>query len=721
MTIAAALTVAFAALLVMTTVEWSARRSDDISKSRQMAMASSALDREIQRIPYDQESVAVWDDSVKNVRNSFQPEWVDVNLGVWMSTYFKHDRAYVLDANDRALYAMSEGKAIKVDANSVTPEMMKLVRDLRRQIADGALSLFENSKARIPRSVDIAVIDAHPSIVSVMPLVPHSSAVSQARGSEALIIGIRYLDTSFPTNLQAKYLLANARFSLADDVAPGEAAFPIAAKDKTIVGNIVWTPESPGRSIFRGILPFLGMGLAIIGVAMFFVVRRLRAACAKLVANEEHSRYIARHDVLTGLPNRAFFVEELNKALADLDHSRGLLAVLFLDLDRFKQVNDTLGHAIGDELIVHLARRFSETVKSDGLIARMGGDEFAIFKRLSSSADDIQQLCGQLLTAVSESFETMDKKATVGLSIGVTIAPNDGIDQSELLRKADIALYQAKVKGGQQFQIFSEDMSRHLVERQQLETELRCALENGNELELFFQPIYASEDLRITSVESLVRWNHPRRGLVTPLEFIPIAEETGLIGKLGEWVLREACRAAKDWSIETIAVNVSPIQLSQPGFPEMVFDVLLESGLSPQKLEIEITETALLDSSNTTSKRALKALRDAGVRIALDDFGTGYSSLNNLIALQVDFVKIDRSFLQPTSSRSVIWAIINMSHAIGLEVTAEGVETEDQKEFLIAVGCDHIQGYLLSKPLPEASFTALLEEQISGVKDSAAA
>ncbi len=721
LTLAAATTIAVAAALVTTIVVWSAQRSDEISKSRQLSMAASAVDREVEKIPYDQESVAVWDDSVKNVRNSFNEAWVDVNLGVWMSSYFNHDRSYVLDANNRLLYAMAGGKEVTADSALLTLGIMKLIRDLRQKIAGGALDLFENGTARIPRSVDIADIGGHPSIVSVMPLVPHSDAVSQLRGSEALIVGVRYLDTSFPGNVEAKYLLAGARFSRTNDTRPSEVAYPVAAKDKTFMGNLIWTPELPGRSILRYVVPFIALGVCAVSLAMFFVLRRLRRACMDLIASEEHSRYLACHDTVTGLPNRAFFVGNLDRALSDLRNHGGSLAVLFLDLDRFKQVNDTLGHGVSDELIRHLAARFGEVVAEGGIIARMGGDEFAILKTNLSSADDLQEICERLLKSTSESFERLGKRAMVGLSIGVAIAPKDSLDQSELLRKADIALYQAKSKGGQQFQFFSEDMGRRLVARQELESELRCALENGGELEVFFQPIYASKDFRITSVESLIRWNHPRHGLVAPLDFIGIAEASGLIGRLGEWVLREACRAAKNWDIETVAVNVSPIQLSQPGFSEGVFDILLEAGMPPHKLELEITETALLDSSNAIGKKALKSLREGGIRIALDDFGTGYSSLNNLIALEVDRVKIDRTFLQPTSSRSVIWAIINMAHAVGLEVTAEGVETECQKEFLTAVGCDLLQGFHLSKPVREKDFDSIIKKRPAGADDAEAA
>jgi diguanylate cyclase (GGDEF)-like protein len=721
LTLAAAMTVAAAAILLIAIVGWSAQRSDQISKSRQLHMAASALAREIQKIPYDQESMAVWDDSVNNVRNAFSEKWTDVNLGVWMWTYFKHDRSYVLNADDRVLYAMAEGKKITGDADALPPAIMKLVRDLREQIGQGALDLFESGKTRIPRAVDFAVVEGHPSVISVMPLVPHSSAVSQARGTECLIVGVRFLDTSFTAALESRYLLEGARFTLADKVKPDELSLPVNAKDKTFVGNLVWTPELPGRSILHEVLPFLILGLGAVAVALFYVLRRLRRAFAELIVSEEQSRHLAYHDALTGLPNRAFLVERLNKALSDLPGHDEALALLFLDLDRFKQVNDTLGHATGDELISHLALMFSEALPEDAFIARMGGDEFAILKTNLSNPDELRDICENLLKVASGSFNTLGKKAMVGLSIGVAIAPSDGLDQSELLRKADIALYQAKFKGGQQFQFFSEDMGKQLIARHEREAELRCALEKGGELEVTYQPFFASTDLRICGVESLVRWNHPRYGQIAPFDFIGIAEESGLIGQLGEWVLRESCRAAKDWDIETVAVNVSPIQLSYPEFPETVMSILHEVGLPPNKLELEITESALLDNSNAIGRNAIKSLREAGVRFALDDFGTGYSSLNNLIALEVDRVKIDRSFVEPSSSRSVVWAIVNMAHAIGLQVTAEGVESENQKDFLRAIGCNHLQGFVLSRPVSEKDFAALIKKQKDRADDAAAA
>jgi diguanylate cyclase (GGDEF)-like protein len=709
MTLASALTLAAAAALMGTIVKWSADRSDEIAKTRQLQMVESAIARKTAQVPHDQESVAIWDDSVVNVRNAFNENWIDVNLGVWMSTYFKHDRSYVLDAKDRLLYGMADGKETDVKNTELPNEVMTLVRDLRGKIASGGLDVYEKGDGPLPRAVDRIFVEGHPAIVSVMPLVPHSSKVSQERGTECVIVGLRFLDKTFPADLAANFRLDGARFSRDDDVKPAEMAYTVTNNANAPIGKFIWTPDLPGRAVLHDVVPVLAAGLAAIALAMIWVLWRLRNAFQELMASEARSRHLAYHDALTGLPNRAFFAEELKTALKHVEERKGSLAILFLDLDRFKQVNDTLGHAVGDKLICHLAKSFSDALSPGDLIARMGGDEFAILKQVSATPEELNATCESLLQVASDSFEALGRKAMIGLSIGVAIAPNDGIDQSELLRKADIALYQAKVKGGQRYQLFTEDMGKRLFARQEMETELRCALHKDGELELFYQPIYSAKDMEIYGVEALVRWNHPRLGLVPPLDFIGIAEESGLIDRLGEWVLREACRAARRWNIETLSVNVSALQLAQPRFAESVLDILLEMGFSPHKLELEITETALLDGCNVGGKKALRSLREAGIRIALDDFGTGYSSLNYLIALEVDRVKIDRSFVEASASRSIIWAIINMAHALGLTVTAEGIETEDQKDFLVAIGSNHLQGFYLSKPLPEGKVTELIE------------
>ena len=426
---------------------------------------------------------------------------------------------------------------------------------------------------------------------------------------------------------------------------------------------------------------------------------------------KERSDHSANHDALTGLPNRAFFNDELPRVLSRQQRVQERAALMFLDLDRFKQVNDTLGHAAGDVLIKELATRLRAVLRANDVLVRMGGDEFAVIRSDPGARQDVENICREIMAAATKPFEVLGSHAAVGISIGVAISPDVGVDSSELARKADIALYQAKKSGRHCFEFFTEEMSDALFERHALEVDLRLALDTGRELEVVYQPVYSAERLDITGVEALLRWHHPRLGPVPPPLFIALAEECGLIERLGEWVLRQACNAAAAWNIPTVAVNASPSQILQPEFANRVLKVLTETGLSPTRLEIEITESTLLESSGTSSK-VLKTLRGAGVRIALDDFGTGYSSLSYLIKLEVDRLKIDRSFVQPltesSASCSIVQAIVTMAHAVGISVTAEGVETCEQQEILTKIGCNNLQGYLLSRPASAASLAKQL-------------
>jgi diguanylate cyclase (GGDEF)-like protein len=695
------LTFVLTAILVVGVVLWSALRSDQVTKEWRSQLVSDALRTKLAKISTDQESVANWDEAVINTRNAFDRAWVDVNLGVWMHDYFKHDRAYVLDTENRVRYAMADGKQASVGDG--TPEALigTLARSLRQQIATAPQG-STGAKTQIPRTRDLGFVEGRPAVVSVMTLVPHSTAVVQERGSEFLIAGVRFLDASFLTETADAYLLNGVRFTRASDVASDEQSYAFKTDAGETIGQFVWKPRLPGAKILSDVLPVLAIGLALIGAAIAFLIRGLRKTYTELVTSEAQARHLALHDTLTGLPNRAFLNDRLDEALADVEQGRGQMALMFLDLDRFKQVNDTLGHAAGDALIRELATHLNVTLRPGDVLARLGGDEFAIIMHDVVDRMDIEELCLDIVTTVSRPFDILGNSARVGISIGIAVAPDAGVDRNELARKADIALYQAKKNGSQRFQFFTEEMSADVQQRRTLECELRDALEAPGQLEIVYQPIYSADLSGISSVEALARWHHPRLGAISPIVFIALAEECGLIDRLGEWVLRQACATARTWGIERIAVNVSPMQFKQSNFGTRVLAILGETGLSPNRLEIEITESTLLDASDA-SARGLKMLRNAGVTIALDDFGTGYSSLSYLMRLEVDRIKIDRSFVshlgQSQQSGSIVQAIVTMAHAVGVAVTAEGVETGEQQEFLSRIGCNDLQGYLLSPPL----------------------
>jgi diguanylate cyclase (GGDEF)-like protein len=712
--IASVLTVVFTTLFVVGVAWWSATRADQATKTRLFQTVSYALKKSAEQISYDQESVAYWDDAVINTRNAFDEKWVDVNLGVWMYDYFKHDRVDVLDAKDRVHYAMADGKQTSVGDGTPGPVVARLATQLRAAIAASALDDYEAGNTRIPRTEDFGVVEGRPAIISVMVLVPHSSEVVQERGTEWLIASVRFLDSSFLTDLANAHLLDGVRFSTSDDIASTEQSYPLKTAAGVFIGSFVWAPKLPGVRILSEVLPVLVAGIGGIGLAILFLIRRLKQTYTDLVISEAQSKHLAYHDVLTGLPNRAFFNDRLDLALVDVENGREQLALLFLDLDRFKQVNDTLGHAAGDALICALAVQLNAILKHGDMLARMGGDEFAIMMRDIKGRIEVETLCRDIIAIVSQPFDVIGAQAMVGISVGVAVSPAAGLDRSELARKADIALYQAKKSGGLHFEFFTEDLSRGAQQRRDIEFDLRKALDSDNQIEVVFLPVYAAQDLKLTGVEALLRWNHPRVGAVSPYTFIGLAEDCGLIDQLGDLVLRRACTVAGAWDLDTVSVNISAIQLRHADFAARVLALLAETGMAPERLEIEITEGTLIGGSEATGKN-LKALRSVGVRVSLDDFGTGYSSLSYLMRLEVDRIKIDRSFVrhigESAQSNSIVQAIMTMAHAVGVSVTAEGVETREQQDFLVSIGCSHLQGYLLSPPLSALRMVELIASQ----------
>ena len=422
---------------------------------------------------------------------------------------------------------------------------------------------------------------------------------------------------------------------------------------------------------------------------------------------ERRISHLAFHDSLTDLPNRVLLREQLDHALRRSSKDKAL-GVLCLDLDNFKSVNDTLGHPVGDLLLREVARRYLNCLDGD-LVARLGGDEFAVLV-----IDDVEQIAlkaRKLLAAVREPFQIDGHRIATGTSIGIAIARQDGDDADTLLKNADLALYRAKRDGKGDFRFFESAMDAAAQERRVLEMDLRDALSEG-QLELYFQPLFSLASNEVNAFEALLRWNHPTRGLVAPLDFIPLAEETGLIVPIGEWVLYEACRIAQDWP-ETIrvAVNVSAVQFRNPGLNGVIFQALTRSGLAPNRLELEITESVFIEKIEATLA-ALHGVRALGVRVALDDFGTGYSSLSYLRSFPFDKIKIDRSFimdlLNDDNATAVISSITALAAALGMETTAEGVEKPEQLDILRAQGCSQIQGYLFSRPVPAAQICSLI-------------
>ncbi|KWV95086.1 bifunctional diguanylate cyclase/phosphodiesterase [Erythrobacter sp. AP23] len=439
---------------------------------------------------------------------------------------------------------------------------------------------------------------------------------------------------------------------------------------------------------------------------------------AAIAERERQIVHVGLHDELTDLPNRKLFAEQLDQALARRDDRERVL-VAYCDLDDFKLVNDTLGHPAGDTLL----RKVAEGLTADlgkALIARLGGDEFAVLVVV----DDDQASLLPIARRIQESFDRQvdldGYTALCSASVGIAVAPGDGENGTDLLKHADLALYRAKREGKSSFHFFEPMLDQEARRRRELELELRLAIKNG-EFELYFQPLYSLAQEKLQGFEALIRWNHPTRGLVNPAEFIPLAEETGLILQIGEWVVREGCRAALAWpEALSIAINISPRQFAAPGLAATIMQALADSGLQPERLELEITESVFIADIEKTLG-TLHELRDLGVRIALDDFGTGYSSLSYLRSFPFDKVKIDQTFVRDLNDKgnnahAVIRAITTLASALGMDTLAEGVENLEQREILRREGCEFIQGYLLSRPVPAHELALLIgTEEMEGL------
>ncbi|MDN5000804.1 EAL domain-containing protein [Bradyrhizobium sp. GCM10027634] len=435
------------------------------------------------------------------------------------------------------------------------------------------------------------------------------------------------------------------------------------------------------------------------------VTERIRA--------DERIAHMAHYDALTDLPNRVLMRGHLERRVAELAHGNPF-AILYIDVDEFKGVNDSLGHEVGDELLRQVASRLRACVSGNDLVARLGGDEFAIIKAGTKDQAELTALAEQILTSLRLPVDCKGQEISTDASIGIAIAPDHGDVIDDLLKRADLAMYAAKSEGRGTFRIFVPEYDAKARQRRQLELDLRQALVRG-EFEVHYQPLVDLSANVVTGCEALLRWRHPERGMVSPADFIPIAEDTGLIGEIGEWVLRQACLEAASWPGDIhIAVNVSPVQFRSRTLALKVAAALAESGLAPGRLELEITETVLI-RDDEEALTILQQLRELGVRIALDDFGTGYSSLSYLHRFPFDKIKIDRSFIsdigEPADSSPIVQAVVHMAAARHMATTAEGVETEAQREVLRQLGCSQMQGWLFSPAVPATKLKQLLSKQ----------
>jgi len=694
------------AALIGAVLQFSTSATDAIAFARQNQRVHVAIEESVRRVRIDQEASTYWDDALVRTRHvPLDLEWIDNNLGVWFHTYYHIDEVYLLDARDRPIYAMQNGRRVPLASfGHVAGPALRLAHDLRATLAKKRLTGSDVGERTVGASA-MAIVDGRPAFVSLKPFLSETGNIRQPRGSEYFHLAVRYLDRSFLSNMSEAYSIDGPRFSTSPVAA---ASYPLLDPAGRTLGYISWTPFEPGKQVAERVVPVLSVALLVVGVLIGLLLLRIRRSRTELEASRADAEQLAFHDTLTGLPNRALFEDRLKLALS---RREARIALLLLDLDRFKHVNDTLGHPAGDALICQFGERLTSLTRSSDTIARLGGDEFAIIVEGAMLAD-VERLAMRILEVVKLPFEICGAQAHVGASIGMAVAAGQGTNPLELVRKADIALYAAKDGGRNAYVLFSPEMDERVKLRRTVEQDLRHAVNTGSGLVLHYQP-QVSRDGAIVGVEALLRWKHPERGLIPPSEFVPIAEETGLMVPLGEWVLREACRASRRWPDLFMAVNLSPVQFRAPDFIGTLMRIVRETRADPLKIQLEVTERVLLDDDDAAGP-ILEKLREAGFKIVLDDFGTGYSSLAYLRRFHVDKIKIDGSFVQHLADQSdsgiIVTAVLALGWAMGLTVAAEGVETAEQCNFLDRAGCKEMQGHYFSPAVSGDRIARLLRD-----------
>src|SRR5436305_5348288 len=714
-----AVIVLLAIVCVVGAVLTAAQRADDVQLQQERLLLTNAIADRGHRVLRELENVAAAQDVVYQLHYNFDRDWVHHLVGLRLNTFFDHDHVFVADAADRLTYALQGDASVDPDlfgpAKSELDRVIELLRgralpNLDEHHQEPAID--PKTKLGHPRGVQrLQSFMNRPAIVAGVVAELPALAGPISSGNPPLLITVKFLDGQLLSDIGVRFNLPRLHALGTDPIRVDEHVYVVADSAGAAIARFVWVPNQPGASIVSTVLPFMAIAFGGFALLTALALRYIRRSAAKIAEGESRLRHLALHDPLSGLPNRTYFGERPSEVLGGTGEDGAIAAVLAIDLDHFKDINDTLGHHIGDGLIGVVAQRLVHAVRREDLVARLGGDEFAVITTEATDLQMLQRFAERLIAVLRAPYSISGHTLLIGASIGIAVIDRRAGDAADIMRRADVALYRAKNEGRSRACIYDADMDADLRERKQLENDLRTAI-TEDRLSVAYQPIMNASGEKMAGVEALCRWNHPTRGNVPPADFIPIAERSELIIPLGEWVLRKACIEAKPWADLTVAVNVSPLQFRRQDFVEMVERILAETELDPQRLELELTESTLLGNV-AEAEKAMHRLKAHGVRFALDGFGTGYSSLLYLRSFPFDRIKIDRSFVRSIESAadaaSIVHAIVSLGRGLGMKVTAEGVETAEQQLFLRAAGVHSMQGFRFGKPVPAQAISELLQ------------
>jgi diguanylate cyclase (GGDEF)-like protein len=709
--------VAVAIVCIVVAVLSSAQRADEVAVQHEKNLFSRALSNYGERVLREVKSVAGSEPAIRNIRVNYDPVWAKQRVGLWLKTYFDHDYVFIFDGSNKPVFSQlgrNDLDASWFDSALADLESVLAYMRGRNAALHGTLRLSEPSVREDGPQSQAAVIRSlagRPAVIAAAAVGPVGGLLAVGDNAAPIVMSVKFIDKGALAGIASQLRLTNLRKLENEPAPPGDLTYELDGPQGHSIARFAWTPRQPGAEIVSSVIPFIAVALAGFTLLAAFVLRYMRRTAVAIAAGESRLRHLAMHDPLCGLPNRIFFGERLEAVIEEVRASSAAAAVFYIDLDHFKDVNDTLGHPVGDELIRNVTLRLSHALRGDDLVARLGGDEFAVISSVGDDSAKMAAVAQRIIAALCAPYAINRQNIVIGASIGIAIIDRNCGTAADIMRYADMALYRAKNEGRNRACIYDAAMDADLSNRKLLEGDLREAIEN-HQLRLLYQPIVNKSGETVVGVEALCRWTHPTRGEIPPSEFIAVAEHSGLIIELGAWVLREACLDGKAWPGLTVSVNVSPLQFRRTDFFDVVQNTLNETEFDPARLEIELTESVLLGNVDTAEAGMLR-LRALGVRLALDDFGTGYSSLLYLRRLPFDKLKIDRSFVlsieKAADAAAIVHAVVSLGRGLGMKVTAEGVETADQQLFLRAAGVHFMQGYRFGRAVTAAEITARLQ------------
>jgi diguanylate cyclase (GGDEF)-like protein len=694
-------TLAIAVLAVLALVVWvMVSQFDAVSRQIQTQSAQQGYINRFSEYAAVVQARVIDDDAVAHLAQRFDPGWVEQHLARNLYARNGIRQFYVLDGQNRPIFAAENGQVVP-RANYGGP-LAQAATDVLPQLR----GIEGTDKA--PQLSNIAMVAGRLHMV-VVTLVQPETGPSRLGGRAPVVVAALPFDETMLARFGARHLVKDMAINTDFSESTTRARLPLHDVRGQVLAALSWTPRRPGSELFASLQWPLAAMLLILVLLGWSLARQTSRFAKGLILSEARARHLAFHDTLTQLPNRALMFERLNQLRA-LAHRAPLdVAVHCIDLDRFKEVNDTLGHPAGDALIRAAARRLAGIVRDSDTVARLGGDEFVILQS-HTIAPGAAHLAERIINAFARPFDIDGQTVEIGCSIGITLISDPEIPASEVLRQADLALYSSKEKGRNCATFFEPEMDAALRMRRQLETDLREALAEDM-LHMVYQPQFDAHG-HVVGVEALVRWEHREKGMIPPSTFVLLAEESGLIGQLGDFIMKRVFEETGTICDVPVAINISALQLRMPSFIATVTRLVAENDVCPSNYEFEITETVLLGDDAAT-RDSIAVLKQEGFSIALDDFGTGYSSLSSLQRFAVDKIKIDRAFVRnlDQSDRDAVTlvdAIIRLARALDLDVIAEGVETQAQRDCLIACGCNRFQGFLFSRPISAADLRALI-------------